>query len=121
MSLLHTVLLFLRAFLVRRAASAAEIPALRQQLTILQRTTKRPRLRLRDRVFWVRLSRLRRKWRSVLVIVQPDTVVRWHRQGFRIYWDWRSRAGRAGRPRIDAEIRKLIRQMSREKREIQEG
>ena len=80
----------------------------------MQRNAKRPRLRQRDRIFWVWLSKLWSDWRSVLVIVQPDTVVRWHRQGFQLYWRWKSRPSKRGRPKIAAEIRNLIRQMSRE-------
>ena len=91
---------------------AAENLALRQQLAVLQRTASRPRLRLRDRIFWVWLSKLWRHWRSALLVVKPDTVVRWHRKGFRLYWRWKSRKG--GRPRVEKEIRRLIRQMSQE-------
>ena len=58
------------------------------------------------------LSKVWANWRSALVIVKPDTVVRWHRQGFRLYWRWKSR--RAGRPRVERELRDLIRRMSRE-------
>ena len=67
-------------------ASDREHRRLRQQLAVHQRQAKRPKLRPRDRVFWVWLSRLWSGWRSVLVIVQPETVVGWHRQGFRLYW-----------------------------------
>ncbi len=76
--------------------------------------TKRPRLRHRDRVFWVALSHLWRAWRSILVIVKPETVIKWHRQGFNCYWRWRSRAIGVGGPRIDPAIRDLIRRMSLE-------
>ena len=114
MSLLHAVFIFFRAFMVGRAALAVENLALRQQLAILGQTAKRPRLRQWDRIFRVWLSRLWGGWRSVLVIVQPETVIRWHRLGFRLYWRWKSSRGKVGRPRIDAEIRDLIRQMSRE-------
>lgn len=92
----------------------AENMALRHQLSVLQRTARRPRLKARDRVFWVWLSRIWPQWRSALLIVQPETVVKWHRQGFRLYWRWKSRAGQPGRPRVDPEIRELIRRMSRE-------
>jgi hypothetical protein len=101
-------------FLRSRASLAAENLALRHQLGVLSRSAKRPRLRPRDRVLWTWLSRLCRDWRSWLVIVQPETVVRWHRQGFKLYWRWKSRPRQPGRPRIDAEIRELIRQMSLE-------
>ena len=114
MWLLRMIVLLLRALLRDRAELAAENLALRQQFAVLGRQSKRPRLRKRDRIFWVWLSRLWTGWRSVLVIVQPNTVLRWHRDGFRLYWRWKSRAAKVGRPRIDAEIRKLIRRMCRE-------
>jgi len=60
------------------------------------------------------LSQRWANWRSCLLIVKPETVTRWHQQGFRLYWRWKSRKARLGRPRIDAEIRCLIRRMSRE-------
>jgi transposase InsO family protein len=65
-------------------------------------------------VFWVWLDRLWPNWRSALGIVQPETVIKWHRMGFKLYWRWKSKAGKAGRPSIDCEIRTLIRRMSRE-------
>jgi transposase InsO family protein len=102
----------LRDIVADRAELAAENLALRQQLAILEQRSKRPRLRKRDRIFWAWLSRLWSNWRSVLVIVKPETVVRWHQQGFRLYWCWKSRS-KPGRPKIDAEIRSLIRRMSR--------
>jgi hypothetical protein len=80
----------------------------------LKQSAKRPKLRPRDRVFWAWLSRFWSNWRCALVIVQPDTVVRWHRQGFKLYWRWKSRPGKTGRPPIEREIRDLIRRMSRE-------
>lgn len=92
----------------------AENLALRRQLAILTARKRTPRLWMRDRIFCVWLSRLWAGWRSVLVIVQPDTVVRWHRRGFKLCWRWKSRTGTVGRPKIDAEIRKLIRCMSRD-------
>lgn len=95
-----------------RADLAAENLALRQQLAVLRRTAKRPQICQRDRIFWVWLSRLWKNWRSSLLIVQPDTVVRWHRRGFRLYWRWKSR--KTGRPKVDPEIRSLIRRMSLE-------
>ena len=113
MGLIRILVLFIRGILRNRAELAAENLALRQQLAVLQQKSKRPRLRKRDRIFWTWLARFWSNWRSVLVIVQPDTVVRWHHQGFKLYWRWKSR-GRPGRPRIDAEIRKLIKRMSRD-------
>ena len=85
---------------------------LRQQLAVLQRSVKRPHLRRRDRAFWVLLSRVWANWRSVLTIVKPDTVVRWHRKGFRLYWRCKFRRRGPGRPPVSPEIRELIRQMA---------
>jgi putative transposase len=81
---------FLRALSLGSAAIALENVALRHQLAVLQRSVRRPRLSRWDRILWVWLSRLWTTWRSSLVIVQPATVLAWHRQGFRLYWRWRS-------------------------------
>ena len=97
MGVLQAAWLFVRGSFAGRATLMAENLALRQQLLILQRSVGRPRLRKRDRIFWVWLSGLWNGWRAVLAIVQPETVVRWHRQGFRLYWRWRSRK-KPGRP-----------------------
>jgi len=105
---------FVRALLVTSAAVSLENVVLRHQLAVLQRSVGRPRLRRRDRIFWVGLSRLWAGWRSSLVMVQPATVLAWHRQGFQLYWRWTSRSRAAGRPPIDLEIRTLIRRMARE-------
>jgi len=110
---MRILVLFLRGVLRNRTELAAENLALRQQLAILQQKSKTPRLRRRDRIFWVLLSRMWANWRAALMIVQPDTVVRWHRQGFKLIWRCKSR-GKPGRPKIEAEIRRLIRRMSRE-------
>ena len=113
MGVFRIVVTFIGAFVCDRSELAVENLALRQQLAVLQHESKRPRLRKRDRIFWALLSRLWLNWRSCLMIVQPDTVVRWHQRGFKLFWRWKSQ-GKPGRPRIDAEIRKLIRRMSRE-------
>jgi hypothetical protein len=73
---------------------------------------RRVRLERADRVFWVWILRLWSDWRSALVIVRPETVIRWHRDGFRVYWRWKSRPRRPGRPTISREIRELIRNMA---------
>ncbi len=112
MGIVRIILCLFRALVLSRAAVAVENLALRQQLVVLQRSAKRPRLRRRDRLFWVWLSRLWKNWQSCLLVVNPSTVIRWYRQGFRFYWRWRSRNETPGRPRIDAEIRNLIRRMS---------
>jgi hypothetical protein len=86
-----------------------EILALRQQLTVLKAGNCRSRLTAPDRVFWVMLRRFWSGWKRTLVIVQPDTVVRWHRAGFKLYWTWRSRhKTRAGRECMSKELRELI-------------
>jgi len=91
---------------------ALENLALRQQLAVWKARQSRPRLTKMDRIFWVLLSRLWTNWRHSLQLVRPETVVRWHRDGFRRYWAWKSRR-RAGRPAISTEVRDLIRRMSR--------
>jgi transposase InsO family protein len=105
---------FLRALLCGSAAIALENTALRHQLAVLQHSASRPRLRRWDRILWVWLSRLWVGWRTTLVIVQPATVLAWHRQGFQLYWRWKSRPNAVGRPPLDAKLRKLIRRMARE-------
>jgi putative transposase len=95
-------------------ALALENLALRHQLDVLQRNAKRPRLTNRDRTLWVILSRVWTDWRTSLTLVQPDTVVRWHRRGFRMYWRWKSRPRWPGRRKVPKEILGLIRQMSRD-------
>ena len=114
MAILRIAFFLLRVFLLSRSALAAENLALRQQVAVYKHTVKRPKLRPRDRTFWVLLSRLWANWRSALAIVQPETVIKWHRQGLKLYWRWKLRAGKRGRPPIKREIRDLIRRMSRE-------
>jgi len=87
--------------------------ALRHQLAVLRRSGGRPRLRRRDRLWWVVLSQLWAGWRASL-LVQPATVLAWHRQGFQLYWRWKSRRRAAGRPPIDGDIRTRIRRMARD-------
>ena len=105
---------FLRALLRGSAAIALENLALRHQLRVLQRSGRRPRLARWDRVLWVWPCRVWAGWRSSLVIVQPATVLAWHRRGFQLYWRWKSRPNPVGRPRLDPERRDLIRRMARE-------
>src|SRR6266849_4104048 len=78
-------------------AIALENLALRQQLAVFRRTVSRPPLRTRDRLFWVLLAKAWRDWRTALIVVQPDTVVRWHRQWLRRRWTQRSTPNRPGR------------------------
>src|SRR5437899_3905218 len=90
-----------------------ENAALRHQLLVVTRNTKRSRWKPVDRVLWVWLSVAWSGWRNALRLVQPDTVIHWHRQGFRLFWRWKSRARKAGRKRVAPETIALIRQMSR--------
>jgi putative transposase len=112
---LTTFLVTLSLIFRSRAALELENLALRHQIDVLQRAArKRPRLSPLDRLFWVWLSRIWSDWRSVLAIVQPDTVLAWHRRGFRLFWTRKIRRGQRGRPTVPREVRALIRRMCRE-------
>jgi transposase InsO family protein len=97
-----------------RASLQLEVLALRQQLSLVaDRDRKRVCFRKSERIFWVWLYRLWPACLQTLKIFKPDTLVRWHRKGFRLYWTWKSRPRRGGRPAIDPDVRELIRTMSR--------
>jgi len=96
-----------------RTDTALELLALRQQLAVLKRRRPRPPLSRLDRLFWIALQDSWARWKDVLVIVKPETVIGWHRAGFRLYWRWRSRP-QGGRPQITEEIRVLIRRLAQE-------
>ena len=98
-TVVFTVLKTLKSTVSSRADLRVEIVALRQQLEVFRRQNPRPRLRRSDRVFWIWLCRTWPKWKSALVLVKPDTVLSWHRAGYRRYWLWKSR-GQPGRPSI---------------------
>ena len=102
------------AFIRSRNSMGLEILALRHQVSILKRKNVRPRLGRWDRVLWVFLRRVWSGWAAVVVIVKPETVVRWHRAGFRLYWRFLSRHREKGRPRISFELRQLIARMAKE-------
>src|SRR4029450_10780749 len=95
-----------------RSELALENLALRQQLAVLNRQQRRPKLRRSDRLFWLLLSRFWADWKEALVIVKPETVLRWHRKRFASYWSRLSR-NLPGRPGTDREIRELIRRMAK--------
>ncbi len=111
LNILRSVVLAGLGFLKTRCRLAIEVLALRHQLGVLKRSVKRPRLTNADRGLWVLLSHRWASWSDALVIVKADTVIRWHRAGFRKYWAWRSRP-KGGRPAIDPQIRALIRRMA---------
>ena len=95
-----------------RTRLKAEILIFRHQLNVLRRQVpSKPRLTVADRLLFVWLHRLFPSVLSAVTIVQPDTIIRWHRMGFRLYWRWKSRP-RGGRPQIPREVRRLIREMS---------
>src|SRR6266850_2424887 len=95
-----------------QARLEAEIVLLRHQLSVLrQRVPSKPKLTVADRLLFVWLCRLFPSVMNAITIVQPETVLRWHRSGFRLYWRWKSRS-RGGRPKVPIEVRTLIRRMS---------
>ena len=103
----------IRVFCQSRSDTALEILALRQQVAVLKRKRPRPALNSLDRLFWTTIRHFWSRWSDVLVIVKPETVIHWHRAGFRFYWRWRSRR-RGGRPKVTDEIRALIRRLAEE-------
>jgi hypothetical protein len=110
---IFSMLAVIRVFFRSRSDTAIEILALRQQVAVLKRKRPRPPLNAIDRLFWTALRRLWSRWSEILVIVKPETVIAWHRAGFRLYWRWRSRP-HGGRPKVTEEIRELIRRLADE-------
>jgi putative transposase len=110
--MLNLIINYLRDLLRPKHDLLLENLALRQQILVLERQVKRPRFRVRERAFWVVLSRYWSGWKSPLRLVQPQTVVSWHRQSWRLFWRWKSKPKDFGRPKITIEIIELIRQMS---------
>src|SRR5215467_8633431 len=86
-----SILSALRVVFRSRCDTALEVLALRQQVAVLKRKRPRPPLNSLDRLFWTLLHRCWFRWADVLVLAKPETVVGWHRAGFRLYWRWRSR------------------------------
>ncbi len=103
--MIRSLLCSLRSAFKTRRGLALENLALRQQLAALHQSVKRPRLSDGDRCFWVLLRKIWTDWDKVLVIVKLETVVRWHRAGFRRYRTWQSRKRRPGRPGVAPDIR----------------
>ena len=113
LELIVSFIVGIRVFFRNRSDTALEVLALRQQVAVLKRKRPRPKLNRVDRLFWTTLRHYWSRWTEVLVIVKPDTVIGWHRAGFRLYWRWRSRP-RGGRPKINGEIRALIQRLAQE-------
>jgi len=86
----------------------AENLALRQQLIVLKRNQNRPNLKVRDRLFWKVFSQTWSEWRNALLIVQPDTVIRWHQSAFKLYWKRKSQGGKRDRPPLDPNVKALV-------------
>ena len=110
-ALVFAVIVYCRAFFTGRHRLGMEVAALRHQLVVFKRKQPRPRLCGCDRAFWVALRGLWPGWVNALIIVNPDTVVSWHRAGFRLFWRLRSGPRRLGRPTVSPEVRQLIRRM----------
>src|SRR5262249_60048298 len=99
MALVSALFWLIRSLIAPRTSLVAENLALRQQLAVLNRKIHRPQLRRRDRFFWVILSQLWKNWREGLIIVKPDTLVKWHKQSLKLYWRWEQKAP-LGPPKI---------------------
>jgi hypothetical protein len=111
---LAAVFVFLGASFRTRAALQLEILALRHQIGVLQRSVKRPKPTPADRVLWAWLCSVWKGWEARLAIVKAATVIGWHRQGFGLFWRWKIRHGKPGRPAVPNDVRELIRMLSRE-------
>lgn len=112
--MLYLLLTTLRDLLRPRRDLLLENLALRQQINVLRRDKPKPTFRLRDRLFWVALMRVWSGWRRPLTLVRPETVIAWHRKGWRLWWRFKSKPKDTGRPRIPWEVIELIRRISRE-------
>ena len=111
--LAHALFASLSASFRSRAALQLEILALRHQIGVLQRSVKRPKLTTADRLLWAWLCTVWQDWKSVVFIMKVSTVLGWHRKGFRLFWTWKIRGGKLGRPTVPKEVRDLVRTMSR--------
>src|SRR5262252_2684587 len=113
--MLNTILIVLRTISLifgGHEQVALENLALREQLGIFQRSVRHPKIRQRDRLFWVCLQKVWKEWRSALVIVRPETVLDWQRKRFKRYWSQLSQHKNPGRPRRGSDIGKLVKTMA---------
>ena len=108
------LLALVNALIADRARLTLENVALRQQIIVLQRSVTRAKVEDSDRIFWILMRITLKTWKDTLMIVKPDTVIGWHRKGWKYYWRRKSGQGNPGRPKIDPEIIALIRRMSKE-------
>ncbi len=88
--------------------------ALRQQLAVFKDKRPKPKLQRADQDFWVALRSAWPRWTNALILVNPETVTKWHRKGFRLFWKWKSKTRKPGRSRISKEIRDLVHKMALE-------
>ena len=103
------VIVNIRSWFRTSASLQAEILALRHQVVVLKRSQRgRVRLSSADRLLWVWLSRIWSQWRSALLIVKPETVIAWHRKGFRLYWTWKSGHATLGRTEVCKEVSRRV-------------
>ena len=109
-AILSALLCYPLSWLRSKHQLALEVIALRHQITVLRRQTRKPKLRPGDRFIWTLLKRGWPDWKTALMIFQPETVIGWQRAGFRIFWRWKSRHP-MGRPGKDRELIQLIRRM----------
>ena len=103
---------FIRLSFKNRHSLILENLLLRQQIIILKRKTKKPKLKNIDRIILIWISKLWSNWKSALIIVKPETLIGWHKEGFKFFWRWKSRT--TGRPLIDWELIKLIRKLQKD-------
>ncbi|MGH9554110.1 MAG: hypothetical protein ACRD3W_32330 [Terriglobales bacterium] len=95
---------YVSAFVISRHNLALEAVACRQQLAVYKRKQPHPKLRRSDRLFWVVVRQMWANWSDTLILVKPDTVVASHRAGYKLFWRWRSRPQRVGRPKVAQEV-----------------
>ena len=110
---LFVLFVTLRSILRSRVDLQLENLALRHQIGVLQRSVNKAKLTPFDRLLWAWLCGVWAEWRSALIVVKPETVIAWHRKGFRLFWTWKVGHGQPGRPSVPKDIRDLIRLMSR--------
>src|ERR1051326_6303516 len=109
LQLFRSLLLSLLSTVRSRSEAVLKNLALRHQLQVLQRTAPRPRFKQADRLLWLSLRHIFSSWREALVLVQPQTVVKWHRLGFRLFWRWKSRSRQGwGRPTDGVGVARLL-------------
>ena len=95
----------------KQSEQVLENLALRQQLPIYHHRLKRPKIRTQDRVFWVQFSKIWEEWRDARIVAKPETVILWHKKGFKLFWKFQSRKRGPGRPPFESKIRILIEDM----------